>query len=89
LGIRPNCDVLPPPEELYLWPENLQAWNLFFACQTQWRIGMGGREGLDYSGVQRVIDQQRQWRIHRRRLFADVRRMEGACLDEWAKRSKS
>ena len=38
-------------EEIDLWPCNLQAWNCWQAVQTQWRVGMAGRTGLDYTAV--------------------------------------
>lgn len=28
---------------------------MFLASQTQWRVGMAGRTGLDYAGVQAVM----------------------------------
>ena len=28
---------------------------MFLASQTQWRVGLAGRSGLDYAGVQAVM----------------------------------
>jgi hypothetical protein len=78
--------VREPPEPLYLWPENAECWTLFQAVQTQWRVGMGGREGLDYGGVRIVIGERRAWRTRSRRYFAEVCFLERVCLEEWAKR---
>lgn len=44
-----SCAGCPEPQIL---PENQVAISLFLACQTQWRCGMNGRTGLDYSGVE-------------------------------------
>ncbi|MFA9950834.1 DUF1799 domain-containing protein [Dentiradicibacter hellwigii] len=37
--------------EIELWPENALPMQVFMAMQTQWRIGMGGATGLDYSAL--------------------------------------
>jgi len=34
-----------------VWPENWLAVELFLRCQTQWRISLNGRAGLDYGVV--------------------------------------
>lgn len=34
-----------------MWPENWPALQLFIRCQTQWRIGVNGRAGLDYGAI--------------------------------------
>lgn len=38
-------------EEHFLWPCNVQAWQLWLELQTQWRHGFNGRTGLDYGAV--------------------------------------
>lgn len=40
-----------PPEHFEVWPENWSAVDLFLRCQTQWRMGIDGRSGLDYPAV--------------------------------------
>ncbi|MFA9949159.1 DUF1799 domain-containing protein [Dentiradicibacter hellwigii] len=42
--------------EIELWPENALPMQVFMAMQTQWRIGMGGATGLDYSALPVVED---------------------------------
>lgn len=88
LGIQPDgpVHVAQPLQPFYLFPENVEAWRLFGAVQTQWRGGTA-REGLDYPGVQIVIAQRRAWRLRRRRLMAEILVMERACLDEWGKQA--
>lgn len=39
------------PAETHLWPCNLGAWGLWQELQTQWRVGMAGATGLDYTAV--------------------------------------
>lgn len=87
-GLVPDRPALPALEPFYLWPENLEAWNLFQSVQTQWRgIGMA-REGLDYAGVHLVIGERRKWRVRRRQLFTAVRIMEASALLAWAERAE-
>jgi len=43
--------ALLEPEHFEVWPENWEAVRLFIRCQTQWRIGMNGRAGLDYGAL--------------------------------------
>lgn len=44
------------PDTFYLDHENLEAWQVFTACATQWRLlPMGGIQGLDYTGLQSVL----------------------------------
>jgi hypothetical protein len=52
---------------------------MFLRMETQWRIGFGGREGLDYGVLEWLFklypeDDQRQ-------LFEDLRVMEAAILE--------
>ena len=54
------------------------------ACSSQWRTSMAGREGLDYPGVQIVIDQQRIRPRYRRQRFRELQVMESAALQAWA-----
>lgn len=54
LGIEPKKEDSPD-----LWQEHAEAFRLFTACQTQWRViaGMGGavHQGLDYPAVEAVM----------------------------------
>lgn len=88
-GLVAEGPVLPRLEPFYLWPENLEAWDLFMAVQTQWRGSGMAREGLDYAGVDIVMGQRRKWRLHRRRRLAEVQVMERACLTVWAEQAKA
>lgn len=69
----------------YLWPECVPAWGHWRNVQTQWRTGVGGREGLDYDGVRAYLDEHLPRRGPKRReLFACIQAAEVACLDFWA-----
>ena len=43
------------PDLFEVWEENWQALGIFLKVQTQWRVGMGGLIGLDYSAVAWVL----------------------------------
>jgi hypothetical protein len=38
-----------------IWPDNLPAVNVFIAMSTQWRVGVNGATGLDYSVMPAVF----------------------------------
>lgn len=51
--------VLPeqePEKDFEVWPENWDAIDLFFKCQTQWNTSVGGVTGLNYASVLAIID---------------------------------
>ena len=88
MGLEVQASDAPrePDPIYYIWPENVPLWSLWFRLQTQWRIGAGGREGLDYAGVSAYM--QNVARIkprHFAQAFACIQAMECAALDEWAK----
>lgn len=67
-----------------LWPENHEAWEVYRACATQWRlvVGWGGvmYQGLDYGSVDMVMNRHRIRRKHWRRVLAQVRIAEDEAL---------
>lgn len=72
-------------EEFALWPECVPTFQFWQAVQTQWRIGMTGRAtGLDYQGVKACMELCGIPRKKRTELFAGIRAMERATLNEWA-----
>lgn len=81
--------VLPSVDVFYLWPENVPAWQLFMACGTQWRTGMAGREGLDYGGLQVVMQMQGVSPRRQSQRFAEVQVMELAALKAWAEQQEA
>lgn len=68
----------------YLWPDNVAAWSAWQTVQTQWRVGMGGATGLDYTGVQACLRLQGHRGQALRELFAGVQACERATLEVWA-----
>lgn len=74
---------------LEVWPEHWQAFEVFCAMQTQWRIGsagMGGSvpTGLDYHAMSAVMEFLNVSADERGDLFADVQAMESAALEAMA-----
>ena len=53
--------------------------------QTQWRVGMGGRDGLDYAGVGFYMREVLRIRLGRRYLeiWVGLQAMEHAALKAW------
>lgn len=73
-------------EEVEIWPETFQAYELFNSLATQWRIGMGGATGLDYTAVAMTMRLSGIPRAQWTDLFADVRVMEQAALEAMSSR---
>lgn len=67
----------------HLWPENWPVWRLWRDLETQWRAGMAGATGLDYS-VAWLLIEQRFRRRDRRLVLWLVQAMEEATLHEWS-----
>lgn len=71
--------------EIGVWPENWEVVNFFIEfCQTQWRTGMGGPTGLDYTSVLACLHGLRLGRDRVDAMFADVRVMERGALQAMA-----
>ena len=71
--------------QLWLWPDNRPAWELWLCLGTQWRVGMAGATGLDYSAVAAVMHMQGTPRKERSELLALLRVMEAEVLEVWAR----
>jgi hypothetical protein len=54
--------------------------------QTQWRVGINGRTGLDYNVLFRLLDRLNLTSSDYDDLFADLRHMEAAVLNEAAEK---
>jgi len=83
-GFAPEDYETDPVE---LWPENQPAFDLFCMVQTQWRIGMNGATGLDYSPLFVLMDNRGLGGEAWQQLFDDVRVIESAALAEMNKRT--
>lgn len=78
----------PDADTVVVWRENAASVNLFFAIETQWRVGgMGSPTGLDYQAVFATMDRILRDETQERRdaLFADLQVMERAALQEMNK----
>lgn len=69
-----------PDIEYEVWPDNWSAFLLFEAMWTQWRVGMGGAIGLDYSAISPVARIIGLTQRELSELFPDVRVMEAEAL---------
>lgn len=71
-----------PPVVVDIWPENEQAFDLFTALRTQWRIGFGGPTGLDYNVLHHRMDRLGLTPERYDELEGEVQILEHAALDE-------
>lgn len=69
-----------------LLEENAATLALYQQMQTQWRVGMAGATGLDYTALAVVFDIEGTPAAERPKLFAGLRVMEAEMLDVWSKR---
>lgn len=87
-GLALEENVEPGIEEAcHLWPENLLPWECWHAVQTQWRIGMGGATGLDYTAVLAYLKDGKglpgkEWR----EVFGLIQLCERETLRVWAEK---
>lgn len=66
--------------------DNLPAVRVWFAVQTQWRVGMDGPSGLDYAVLPAVFGMFGIRRKLRGETFAALRILEGETLGVWRER---
>lgn len=74
--------------QIELWPENLLPMRVFLAMQTQWRIGMGGATGLDYSALPAVEKRLGVRKKERGACFRGVQVIEREVLRVWGEAAK-
>lgn len=69
----------------WLWPDVAQVVEVFIGMSTQWRIGMNGATGLDYSALPFVLKafnvRKKDWGW----MLDDIRLMESVALKEMRK----
>lgn len=70
-------DVLSDVE---VWPDNALPVALFLELATQWRHGMNGITGLDYTAVVATLDEHGLEGDTRRDAFSGIKVMERAVL---------
>lgn len=66
--------------EIEVWAENAESFLVFANLGTQWRAGMGGAIGLDYTAIEPVLRLMRIEPDHWPDVFEDVLTMESAAL---------
>jgi len=67
------------PQEVEIWPENLETVEAFFACQTQWLFDFeGNRQGIRYEALHAALSMMGAPDVAE--IFAGVRIMERAAL---------
>lgn len=71
-------DVAAEPVDI--WPEHVQAFELFNFMGTQWRTGVSGPTGLDYGVMYRKMDRMKLSEEEYDQLEADVMVMERTAL---------
>ena len=76
-------------DEVWLWPENEEAFLFWLEVQTQWTVGNAGPVGLNYAGVDVCLRRGDIQPRDRNRIFKLMQAMERAALDEWAQRRNS
>jgi hypothetical protein len=69
-----------------IWPENLDAYQVFTCMSTQWRVGMSGATGLDYSALREVWQRLKIPQSARDDIFQDIRIMENEALKTMRKK---
>lgn len=77
-------DEIETSDEFEVFEENWPVVELFLRVQTQWRTGMSGPVGLDYTAVAWVLKLTAEETSHRS-LLEDLQIMEGAVLGFMAK----
>ncbi|PHM50582.1 DUF1799 domain-containing protein [Xenorhabdus sp. KK7.4] len=69
---------IPEQLDVEVWPDVWDSYLVFSAMQTQWRVGMNGATGLDYSPLNQVMDYLNI--KDRATVFNDIRVMEIKAL---------
>jgi len=65
-----------------VWPEHWDAVRFFLRLPTQWRYGMSGRTGLDYTAVMSLLATLRLPLDKEAEILESVQVMEIAALEE-------
>lgn len=69
-----------------IWPEHLEAFELFVALRSQWRVGMAGATGLDYGVMFHKMDRMGLTSERYEEMEEQMRVLEHAALDEMSKK---
>lgn len=72
---------IDPEAVIEVWPENVQAYMVFDALSTQWRVGMNGATGLDYNVLPEIWRRTKTPVADRDDVFRCLQVMENAALE--------
>ena len=72
--------------DVEVWQENWLPFLVFKDMTRQWRVGMGGPTGLDYSALPFVFDLHEVKKKKRQEVFAALRVMEDEALSVMAEK---
>lgn len=75
-----------PPTEV--WPDNVEAVNLFISVSTQWRTSMNGVTGLDYNVLYHKMDRMNLSDEQYEELENEIRILEDSALETMRKSKK-
>lgn len=68
-------------DNINLWPENWLSFIVFTGMSTQWRVGMSGVIGFDYSALKVVMKYKGVKKAQRKDVFNDIQVMEAEALE--------
>ncbi|MNC20056.1 hypothetical protein D3C75_679990 [compost metagenome] len=69
-----------PAEVIEVWDCNWPAFSVFHSMSTQWRVGMGGATGLDYTALPVVAKMIGYKNKDVQDMFPDIQVMENEAL---------
>ncbi len=75
-------------QDVDIWPDSVQAFDVFRKVGTQWRVGMGGPIGLDHNVLYREVDRLGLTPKDSDALMDDIRVMEIEALEALAVRNE-
>lgn len=64
--------------DVEVWPDNVETVQCFIGLSTQWRSGMNGVTGLDYSAISIVMEMNEV--VDKKAVFGGVQIMEAEAL---------
>jgi len=73
-------DIDDEEEEILIWPEHWQSFQIFCGLRTQWITGFNGRTGINYCSIPVVFDLYNIEQNKRLAFFEDIMVMENAAL---------
>ncbi|WP_417550117.1 DUF1799 domain-containing protein [Methylophaga sp.] len=81
-GLPPELAQHIPIEKTQVWLIHFDVLQVFNSLSTQWRVGPWGRTGIDYSVLPVVMDLHEINPTERKQMFADLKVMETAALEQ-------